>query len=201
VAKELSPIAAEVQRVQRGVNPCQVEEVGPARVEGALKGPVTLAQEAPESSSMAEARAGARVAPKEPLLMEPKRFREEQVLETSRDAELAMELVAREALKKGVDRDVVLAAQDFHGADPADKEEPPVVGKGKSKVDGQTTWERIWRRGWRAKIVSPKGHGGAPIRWRRSLSRHTSWSKLGSARRRRRWCTARPWRALRMDAR
>jgi hypothetical protein len=59
---------------------------------------------------------------------------EEQALATSRDTELAMELVAREALEKGINGKVVMAPQELGKAEPADEANVQMAGKGKGKV-------------------------------------------------------------------
>jgi hypothetical protein len=58
-AKGLSPIAAKVQSVQRGMALCQTEVHGPVTEGGVPQRLVTVSQKAPELYSMAEARTGA----------------------------------------------------------------------------------------------------------------------------------------------
>jgi hypothetical protein len=71
-----------------------------------------VSTKAPESSSMAMARtANSSPGWAEAAWESAGLCAEEQALATSRDAKLAMELVAREALERGVDREVVMAAQ------------------------------------------------------------------------------------------
>lgn len=87
-----------------------------------------------QESSMAAARAGASTnlgGSREPWELDGVPA-EKQALATSRDAELATELVVREALEKGVNREVVMAAQEIGEADPADEVEIPVAGKDKA---------------------------------------------------------------------
>jgi hypothetical protein len=137
LAKGLSPIAAKVQSVQRGRSLCQTEERGPVMAGGVPRRTAVVSPEAPESSSMAEARAGASQSQGGSRASWGPRLAhvEEQALATSRDAELARELVAREALERDVDREVVLAEQEFGSVDPVDNEEAPVADKAKSNVD------------------------------------------------------------------
>jgi hypothetical protein len=88
---------------------------------------------------------------------------EEQVQATSRDTELAMELVAREALERGVDREVVLAEQEFGSVNPVDEEEGPVLGKGKFKVDesGDLGTDPEAGLAWENKLAGQKAWQGA----------------------------------------
>ncbi|GAQ93380.1 hypothetical protein KFL_014820020 [Klebsormidium nitens] len=95
------------------------------------------------------------------------RAREERVVATSRDAELAMELVAREAQEKGVDRAVALAAQK-----PGEKESGPqgeqaevVEGKGKQKAEGESDLQADLERGlaWERKLGAGQWRGARQV--------------------------------------
>jgi hypothetical protein len=105
--KGLSPIAAKVPSAQRGVTSRQAEGHGSAASGGLLQKATTVSPGMPESSSMAAARTGASLNPggSRALWGSGDGHTEEQALATSRDAEVAMELVAREALEKIVDRE------------------------------------------------------------------------------------------------
>jgi hypothetical protein len=129
--KGLSPIAA-----QRGAASLSLGGPRPTEVGGSAWTAPVVPPGAPESSSMAMARAEANTSQRgaEATREAARLCAQEQALATSRDAELAMELVAREALEKGVDREVVMAAQEIGKADPAKEVETPVAGKGKAKV-------------------------------------------------------------------
>jgi hypothetical protein len=76
-----------------------------------------------------------------------------------------MELVAREALERGVERKVALAEQEFGSVDPVDKEETPVVGKGKSKVDESSDLETDLEAGlaWKNKLAKKTWQGADQV--------------------------------------
>lgn len=104
--KGLSPIAAKVQSTQRGVTSRQAEGHGSAASGGLLQKATTMSPGMLESSSMAAARTGASLNPgvSRASWGSGDGHIEEQALATSMDAELAMELVAQEALEKIADR-------------------------------------------------------------------------------------------------
>jgi hypothetical protein len=126
-----------------------------------------VSPEAPESSSMAMARARANTSPRgaEATWESAGLCAEEQALATSRDAELAMELVAREALEKGVDRKVVMAAQEIGEADPAGEVEIPVAGKAKAKVGESSDLGADLEAGldWESKLAKKAWRGASQV--------------------------------------
>jgi hypothetical protein len=90
---------------------------------------------------------------------------EEQALATSRDVELAMELVVQEALQKGVDREVVMAAQEIGEASPATEVKTPVAGKGKAKVGKPSDLEADLEAGlaWECKLAKKAWRGASQV--------------------------------------
>lgn len=157
-----------------------------ARGEGRCGSRSSSAEE-PESSRMAEERAARarmgvggfaeteRVVTDEQLARKiaqqeeygARRAQEEQLLATSRDAELAMELVAREAQEKGVDRAAALAAQGM-GEDkgtPREEKVEAVAGKGKQKVAEKSSMQADLERGlaWERRLGAGQWRGAQQV--------------------------------------
>ncbi|GAQ82455.1 hypothetical protein KFL_001110320 [Klebsormidium nitens] len=182
----LSPIAEKARRARKaslaerseGLAGQAPQTVSWAQVVGEKgRQRASLPKDQPESSRMAEERArGGRVAADAQVARElaraeeegARRAREEQAVATSRDAELAMELVAREAQERGVDREEVLAAQEM-GPGPVVQErataEAPVLGKGKQREGSPAGLKEDLERGlaWERKLGSGQWRGAEQV--------------------------------------
>ncbi|GAQ87150.1 hypothetical protein KFL_003340140 [Klebsormidium nitens] len=90
---------------------------------------------------------------------------EELVMATSRDAEMAMELVAREAVEKGVEREVAVAAQTFGEDSPTDAPAGVVAGKGKAREGQESGLRGDLERGleWEKKIGAGSWRGAEQV--------------------------------------
>lgn len=97
--------------------------------------------------------------------------REQAVACVSRDVELALQLMLRDATSLGVSHNIVLTAQLVPKTTTA--EAPATAGlKGKEKVGSAapTTAERGTVRCWRGRSVSALGRGGGLRSWHRWCS-------------------------------
>jgi GNAT superfamily N-acetyltransferase len=89
---------------------------------------------------------------------------EEQVISTSRDAELAMLLVAEEARERGVDRDVVLRAQGgFPGERTRAEAQSSGADKGKGVAQETGTEEEERAFGWEHRLSTGAWRGASDL--------------------------------------
>lgn len=207
----LSPIAAKVQRVREGPPQSQPLGAGPSKgvpwttvvADGAETLAPRVARDKPETSAAAEARARSQGADADEamardLLKQDQRrvaaAREEQVEATSRDAELAMELIAREAQEHGVEREAALAAQEFQGPGQRDAQEEVVEGKGKAKLGEPSNLRGDLEAGlmWEKKLAAAAWRGAsqvAAVTLHANKRRRRDWWQMPSRR-------PTPWRVL-----
>jgi hypothetical protein len=124
----------------------------------------------PESSAMGAARVAGtyRVARNGVAARQAARMGEEaleeQVISTSRDAELAMLLVAEEARERGVDRDVVLRAQGgFPGERTRTQAQSSGADKGKGVAQETGTEEEERAFGWEHRLSTGAWRGASDM--------------------------------------